>query len=196
MNLIKKPPPETELTKSEDKNEVPAAPAAAPAKKPQSTFGAFSSKSSPFSTSASGSTSTSSPFASASGSGSGSGSGSKPLSTGSAFGSYSSTSSPFARKSVFGASTTVDGEKEKEKSGDGAKEDETKKEGVNGATTTASSFGDILKESKGDEEDQGDKVQMTEQDGTSNLPLFPYKLFSLSCHSFPAQSREEVKVQD
>lgn len=191
---MKKPPPETELTKSEEKTEVSAPAPAVPAKKPQSTFGAFSSKSSPFSTSASGSTSTSSPFAS--GSGSGSGSGSKPLSTGSAFGSYSSTSSPFARKSAFGAPATVDSEKEKEKSGDGAKEDETKKEGVNGATTTGSSFGDILKESKGDEEDQGDKVQMTEQDGTSNLPLFPYRLCYLPCYLFPAQSKEEVKVQD
>jgi hypothetical protein len=47
-------------------------------------------------------------------------------------------------------------------------------------TGTGSSFGDILKESKGDQEDQGDKVQMTEQDGTSLFPLIIFPIPSAS----------------
>jgi Ran-binding protein 3 len=120
-----------------------------PPKKPQSTFGAFSSSASPFA-----STSSASPFASTS----------KPLSTGSAFGNYSSTSSPFARKppafaSADAAAAPVDKEEKKET------ESTTEKTEVK----SGNSFGDILKESKADEGDDNEKVQMTEKDGMSSF---------------------------
>jgi hypothetical protein len=139
-----------------------------PAKKPQSTFGAFSSSASPFA-----STSSASPFASTS----------KPLSTGSAFGNYSSTSSPFARKPPAFASADATA----------APVDEEKKETESTTEKTeeksGNSFGDILKESKADEGDDNEKVQMTEKDGmssfflitislslTSNIPSSPHSL--------------------
>ena len=139
----RQPPPESEK---------PAVPApVVPTKKPQSTFGAFSSSASPFA-----STSSASPFASTS----------KPLSTGSAFGNYSSTSSPFARKPPAFASTDataapVDKEEKKET------ESTTEKPEVK----SGNSFGDILKESKADEGDDNAKVQMTEKDGMSSFFL-------------------------
>ena len=128
-----------------------------PAKKPQSTFGAFSSSASPFA-----STSSASPFASTS----------KPLSTGSAFGNYSSTSSPFARKPAptpaFASTDAAPVDKEKKESD----ESSTGKPEKSG-----NSFGDILKESQADEGDDNEKVQMTEKDGMS--PLLPQYYFPL-----------------
>lgn len=111
------------------------------AKKPQSTFGAYSTKASPFA-SAGGS---SSPFASASVT-------SAPVKSafsGSAFGGYSSTASPFAKKAgKEGQSGDVEPEAEKQAS---------------------SSFGEILKESKADVKDEEEKLRMSEQDGGSYI---------------------------
>jgi hypothetical protein len=159
----RQPPPEAEK---------PAAPApAVPTKKPQSTFGAFSSSASPFA-----STSSASPFASTS----------KPLSTGSAFGNYSSTSSPFARKppafaSTDAAAAPVDKEEKKE-----VDESITEKKEKSG-----NSFGDILKESKADEGDDNEKVQMTEKDGMS--PLLPHPFDFILKHPFFASFSMRIR---
>jgi len=156
------PPPETEK---------PAAPApVVPTKKSQSTFGAFSSSASPFA-----STSSASPFASTS----------KPLSTGSAFGNYSSTSSPFARKPPAFASTDPTA----------APVDKEEKKEVDATTTvkpekSGNTFGDILKESKADEGDDNEKVQMTEKDGMS--PLLHPCFSSQTSHPFCASSFMDI----
>jgi len=155
------PPPETEKPAA-----LPAA-SAVPTKKPQSTFGAFSSSASPFA-----STSSASPFASTS----------KPLSTGSAFGNYSSTSSPFARKPPAFASTdaTAAPVDKEEKEVDATTTEKPEKSG--------NTFGDILKESKADEGDDNEKVQMTEKDGMSPLlhPFFSSQisLLRLNLHGY------------
>jgi hypothetical protein len=146
------PPPETEK---------PAPAPVVPTKKPQSTFGAFSSSASPFA-----STSSASPFASTS----------KPLSTGSAFGNYSSTSSPFARKPAptpaFASVDAAPADKEEKKEVDESTTEKSVKSG--------NSFGDILKESKADEGDDNEKVQMTEKDGMSTFSLITIPLLLTS----------------
>lgn len=116
--------------------------APAPAKKPQTTFSAFSSSASPFATAR-----TASPLASASSAAIGTPA--KSAFSGSAFGNYSSTASPFAKKPP----PPKDGDvKETEEEADGDK-------------AGPSSFGDILKESKADVKDDEEKLRMSEQDG-------------------------------
>ncbi|OXM76835.1 ran-binding protein 3 [Cryptococcus neoformans Bt63] len=127
---------------------VPAPAPAAPTKKPQTTFSSFSSSSSPFPSSKP----SPSPFAS----------GSAPI-KGSAFGTYSNNSAAFgtaARKSAMaGAGAGAGGEAG---TGVGAGEEKVE-QGKKGA-----SFGDILKESKGDVEiEKEGKVAMQEQDVTT-----------------------------
>ncbi|WVW78185.1 hypothetical protein I302_100136 [Kwoniella bestiolae CBS 10118] len=147
-----------------------AAPTPASAKKPQATFGSFSGASSPFVSAASPAppsstptssqttetkttsapakkpqstfgafSSSSSPFAATK---STSAFGSAPV-KGSAFGTYSSTSSAFSTKK----STPVEGEQKSE--------------------AGPSNFGEILKESGGDDETEEEKVEMQEQDVTT-----------------------------
>ncbi|GFZ51621.1 hypothetical protein JCM24511_09388 [Saitozyma sp. JCM 24511] len=132
-----------------------------PPKKPQASFGAFSSVASPFAAR------TASPFASAGAGASTSAFGAastptKSAFSGSGFGNYSSTFSPFAAKKVtpaFGAGAAADKEE--------GKATETEAEAENGGASKAgpSTFGDILQSSKADEaEEQEGKLQMTEQD--------------------------------
>ncbi|OXH25489.1 ran-binding protein 3 [Cryptococcus neoformans] len=127
---------------------VPAPAPAAPTKKPQTTFSSFSSSSSPFPSSKP----SPSPFAS----------GSAPI-KGSAFGTYSNNSAAFgtaARKSAMAGATG--GEAGTAGTGVGSGEEKVE-QGKKGA-----SFGDILKESKGDVEiEKEGKVAMQEQDVTT-----------------------------
>ncbi|OXG75136.1 ran-binding protein 3 [Cryptococcus neoformans Gb118] len=133
---------------------VASAPAPAPApptKKPQTTFSSFSSSSSPFPSSKP----SPSPFAS----------GSAPI-KGSAFGTYSNNSAAFgtaARKSAMaGAAAGAGGEAGTAGMGAGAGEEKV------GQGKKGASFGDILKESKGDVEiEKEGKVAMQEQDVTT-----------------------------
>jgi hypothetical protein len=51
---------------------------------------------------------------------------------------------------------------------------------------SGNSFGDILKESKADEGDDSEKVQMTEKDGMSSFPSLLWFFHSYLNHPFPA----------
>ena len=137
-----------------------------PAKKPQATFSSFSSKPSPFAAkaaspfgAAAGASSASpfasngaaspSPFASAGASGSAS---APSIFAKSGFGNYSNSFNSFSKSSPKPTET---------------KEDEADETDVKEKTKETSSFGDILKADTGaEDEEDADKLQMTEQDGT------------------------------
>jgi Ran-binding protein 3 len=155
-----------------------AVPAPAPVvKKPQATFGAFSSTSSPFAKSSAASGSRSA-FGSASTS---TGASAKPFSS-SGFGGFSGSSSPFSSKktSAFGSaaaasSTGAAAAENSKKNGD--KADKADREDVDGKSKDGdeadgeetkgkkADFGDILSGVGDEDEEAKDRPQMTEKDG-------------------------------
>ena len=140
------------------KSETPTTPA--PVKKPQATFGAFSSSASPFSAVKSSSAFASQPVASSSNATTGSSFSSfkNTVSNSSAFGGWSSgtASSPFA--SPAKKTSTAD------KAGDG-KEDKDDETDTAGAEKPQASFGDILAKSDSGPAEEKTKVDLEEQQG-------------------------------
>ncbi|ORY21251.1 hypothetical protein BCR39DRAFT_508438 [Naematelia encephala] len=155
-------PPTPRLTEdaaSATATTVPAEPAPPP-KKPQASFSAFSSTSSPFASASSASpfaaATSASPFAaarSASPSASAFGTAATPIKpspfASSGFGAFSSTASPFASKKVVSTESKAEGTDEE-------KDDKSE--------AGPSTFGDALKVSKVESDEEDGKVHMTEQD--------------------------------
>ncbi|KAJ9091195.1 hypothetical protein QFC19_009191 [Naganishia cerealis] len=132
-----------------------------PVKKAQTTFGAFSSNSSPFSSIKHTSAFTSQPVASSSNATAHSASPFKPV-VGSAFGSWSTSASPFAtpsRKQTPKAKAD-DGEEEEQKDGDEKKEDES-----DTAKRNQQNFGDILASTSGEASAERQKLDIQHQEG-------------------------------
>ena len=147
------------------KSETPTTPA--PVKKPQATFGAFSSSASPFSAVKSSSAFASQPVASSSNATTGSSFSSfkNTVSNSSAFGGWSSgaASSPFASPAKKTFTTDMAGEGNEDKD-----ESDTAE-----AEKPQASFGDILAKSDSGPAEEKTKVDLEEQQGGLEMPCPP-----------------------
>ncbi|WVF69551.1 hypothetical protein IAT40_004329 [Kwoniella sp. CBS 6097] len=148
-----------------------SAPAAAPAKRPQATFGSFSSAKSPFASATSSSGTATAPSSEPSSQPSNSAPAAPAKKPQATFGAFSSSSSAFAapkstsafgsapaKGSAFGNYSTT--------SSPFTSKQATPAQGEEKAEAGPSTFGDILKESRGEEAAQA-KVEMQEQDVTT-----------------------------